>query len=113
LKNQKLACKFLCIKTHSKNDTSWTESDVSSVNDIITPVFNPENAFWMNYKEKFQTLCDVDFPETMPTPAGVLGPFDILAGLTSSELLCIECLINPEKVLEKTELWADMFRLGV
>ena len=97
-------------------DTSWAESDASSMDDVITPSLNPEHPLWLKYKEFFQALVAANFAETMLSPEGLLGPFDILAALTGSEILCMECLMNPEKVANlakaATDFWIEFYDLN-
>lgn len=98
-------------------DTSWAESNATSIDDVIVPSFNPEHPLWINYVEKFQALIKADFAGAMPSPIGLLGPFDILAALTGSELLCMECLMNPDKVANlakaATDFWIEFYDINL
>lgn len=97
--------------------TSWAESDAASIDAVKPLVFNPDHPLWINYVEKFNALGAADFAETLLAPEGLLGPFDLIAALTGSELLCIECLMNPEKVAElagaATDFWLEFYDINL
>lgn len=99
------------------NHTSWAEPQVTSIDDVMLQPINTNHPIWLKYMELNQALVETDFFEAMISPAGLIGPFDILAALTGTELLCIECLVHPEKVANlakaATAFWIDFYDLNL
>jgi hypothetical protein len=97
--------------------TCWPESTATSIEDAMAPSLNLNHPLWMKYRERFQALVDADFAEAMLAPAGELGPFDLLAAFVGAELLCMECLTNPESVANlaraATDFWIAFYDLNM
>lgn len=91
------------------NDTSWAENKCSDMNKISKPVFRPNSHWWKKYSAKFAALKK-NLPEnTFLGITDFIGPFDIMAALAGNETLCMEIMMNPEKVLELSKTSTEFF----
>jgi len=96
-------------KMEWNNDTSWSRSLASSIDELTPPLFDKNDGLWQNYIAKFIKIKNSHFPNAIIGLTDFIGPFDILAALVGSEALCMDLMLKPEKIeglAEKcTDLW--------